>query len=343
LGFNTSVAISGDYAARGIATEGGLGKLHVFHNDNGNWVLKHEFSGGDNTFGSALAMDGNLMIVGEHGNDEPGPGSGAAYIYRFDGVDWIEDKEIRPSDPADYSFFGKSVALSGDKAVVGCPATDAVYVFTDNGGLWVEDKISAPSGQAGFDFGHSVAIQGSRLVVGAPAGDSGLANVYSFDGGSWHEEALLDSGSTASDLRYGEDVAVSDNLLVVSSTRSQADLYVLQDDQWHMIQRLGEQSTYCALTKAALSQDVALLAVRFPCSPSTPNYGTRRSVTVFRFDTPVLVHQQPLIEEQSAVESFRLLYVHDVAMDAGWIIAGAFDKSWTTEGTFWNTTAQIYH
>ena len=76
-------------------------------------------------------------MIGAHGRDDAGPQSGVAYVYRFDGSNWIEHAKLTASDADEDDRFGRSVSVSGDRAVVGAflNSTDdgfwsgAAYVF----------------------------------------------------------------------------------------------------------------------------------------------------------------------------------------------------------------------
>ena len=75
-------------------------------------------------------------------------GPGSAYVYQFDGTNWVEEAKLAASDAAAEHLFGKSVSISGDVAVIGAPGNDdagtnsgSTYVFgglsdcNDNGEL----------------------------------------------------------------------------------------------------------------------------------------------------------------------------------------------------------------
>ena len=99
-------------------------------------------------------------------------------------------------------FFGNSVAISGDTAVVGAPAPSfaggttagAAYAYVRSSGVWRFQKGFGPGFGALDDiFGYAVAISGSTIVVGAPGhdygvADSGSAYVYVRSNGKWFLE-----------------------------------------------------------------------------------------------------------------------------------------------------------
>jgi len=81
-------------------------------------------------------------------------------------------------------MFAYSVAISGDRIVVGAPEEDsdgsnevdnsaftagAAYVFVRDETSWSQqDYLKASNAGAGDMFGYSVAISGDTILVGAP-------------------------------------------------------------------------------------------------------------------------------------------------------------------------------
>ncbi len=116
-----------------------------------------------------------------HGDNDNGSASGSAYVFQRDegGADaWGEVTKLLASDGASFEFFGRSVAVSGDTAVIGAfqhgdngSASGSAYVFQrDEGGIdaWGEvKKLLASDGASGDRFGLSVAVSGDTVVVGA--------------------------------------------------------------------------------------------------------------------------------------------------------------------------------
>ena len=120
-------------------------------------------------------------------NDE-----GAAYPITIDPLIYREQKVIA-SDGAAEDYFGVSVALSGDTALVGAYGDDvgansnqgSAYVFTRSGTTWTQQgKLTASDGAADELFGVSVALSGDTALVGADSdtvganSDQGSAYFY---------------------------------------------------------------------------------------------------------------------------------------------------------------------
>ncbi len=268
--FGVSVAISGDtavVAARFEDTEGiNAGAAYVYQRDQGgadSWgevtkLVASDAEAGD-YFGTSIAISGDIVVVGARFESAGGFQAGAAYVFRRDqgGTDnWGEVQKLTASDAQSTDWFGATVAVSGDTAVVGAYLEDsggdfagAAYVFQrDQGGQdnWGEvKKLTASDAQAEDTFGASVAVSGDTVVVGAfledAGGDrAGAAYVFQRDQGgqdNWGEVTkLMASDAQAGDF-FGVGVAVSDDTVVVGADNDDAggDLagaaYVFQRDQ----------------------------------------------------------------------------------------------------------------
>lgn len=144
-------------------------------------------------FGYSVALDGDRIVVGAHFDDTATGGTNAGSVYVFDrssaGV-WVQTGPIVASDGAANDYFGQSVALDGDRMVVGAYNDDtagganagSVYVFDrSSAGSWVQTgPIVASDGLGGDSFGEHVALDGDRMVVGAPNDDpAGVADAGS--------------------------------------------------------------------------------------------------------------------------------------------------------------------
>ncbi|MFT5292144.1 MAG: hypothetical protein ACI82F_004230 [Planctomycetota bacterium] len=126
-------------------------------------------------------------------------------------------------------FLGKSVDIDGTTAVAGMYAllnaanSGRVYVYEDQGGTWIEVAQLTQSDATGApdEFGNSVGVSGDVIVVGAEFNDNDLGNnagaIYIFEeiGGVWAETAKLTASDGASNMHFGENVAVSGATVVV--------------------------------------------------------------------------------------------------------------------------------
>jgi hypothetical protein len=160
-------------------------------------LLASDGAGGD-WFGYAVDIYEDVAVIGARSDaNTNGDSAGAAYVFRFDGVDWVEQAKLMASDGFDYEEFGASVAINIDTIVVGAPqhmlGQGAAYVFVEPPGGWdsvpppiFEDaKLTASDGVSGDALGHSVAVANDTVMAGAPwdtnPNGNGAGAVYYFD------------------------------------------------------------------------------------------------------------------------------------------------------------------
>lgn len=221
-GFGKDVAISGNFAMVGALDHNNAGSdqgaVYIFERNTGganNWgqyakIVPAGISDSDQ-FGSAVAIDGNVMVVGAQGDSAS---AGAAYIYRFDGSSWNEEAKIVGSGIGGGDLFGADVAISGGKVIIGADGADKSYVFEDQGGgSWSEIKV--------FDGASVVAISDDFFLTGNEAYDEAgdhLNTTGGVDqdvaaGFGGHDEFVIDGGGDI--IRAGEgddDITLTDIL-----------------------------------------------------------------------------------------------------------------------------------
>ncbi len=158
--------------------------------------------------------------------------------------------ELLPADGAPDDEFGRSVAISGDYAIVGARLDDdngdrsgSAYIFMRQAdGSWVEQvKLLASEGELQDEFGRGVAIFGDTAVVGAPAhnsrgGNSGAAYVFERNGSTWgtnctasgaqtvcNENVLLLASDRGAGALFGFKVAISGNEILAGAYLAKSD------------------------------------------------------------------------------------------------------------------------
>ena len=220
------------------------GSVYIYRYDGENWVERaklladgigyywEEFG-----FDVAISADSNTVLIGACKANDNGSKSGAAYIFRFDGFDWIQQAKLLACDGVELATFGNGVAISddGNTALIGAPGKDttgytagSVYVFTFDGQQWnQQQKLVASDASHGDHFGHHVAISGETAVIGAYGDDnaepndvycnSGSAYVFGFDGTSWIEQAKLWLPEGGCHDQFGWAVDISGDTIVVGA------------------------------------------------------------------------------------------------------------------------------
>jgi hypothetical protein len=194
------VSISGDTAIVGAQNEDekgtNSGSAYIFERVGGSWSEKIKLTASDgvdfDSFGFSVSISGDAAIVGAYREDEKGLDSGSAYIFERIGGSWSEVMKLTASDGGDGDYFGYSVSISGDRAIVGAYFDDekgsdagSAYIFERVGGSWSElTKLTASNADLYDWFGGSVSISGDTSIVGAEYGagqvsNSGSAYVFS--------------------------------------------------------------------------------------------------------------------------------------------------------------------
>lgn len=175
--------------------------------------------------GVSVAVWGNNVVVGAYGDDTGGATDGGrAYLFDARTGDLI--RAFDDPMPTDTRQFGGSVAISGNKVVVGSLYDDtgafeagSAYVFDVATGVLIK-ALHNPSPDAGDWFGYSVAISGDYVVVGAHKDDTGASDAgraYLFDAASGTLLQTFENPTPAADDRFGYAVAISGNNVVVGA------------------------------------------------------------------------------------------------------------------------------
>jgi hypothetical protein len=173
-----------------------VGAAHVFARSASGWqqVAKLIALNGQpvDLFGSAVALDGDLAVVGAPGADPAavGYGSGAAYVFERTTAGWVQSVLV-PSDGAAWEQFGTSVAVHRGWVLVGAHKPQSgkpgvVYLFEQAAsGEWVEQASLSPMGGHVDDlFGWALSTSDDRLLVAAIRDDAagiGAGAAYVFD------------------------------------------------------------------------------------------------------------------------------------------------------------------
>ncbi|MEZ5125307.1 MAG: FG-GAP repeat protein [Thermoleophilia bacterium] len=271
--FGYAVALDGDTAlvgAPGVDSPDGelnVGAAYVFVRSGSSWLLQAALTAPDgkatHAFGISVALDGDTALVGAYGDDGvPGPyaadNRGSAYVFVRIASHWDLQRKLLAADGQANDFFGRSVALAGDTALVGATGAysfrGAAYVFTRRDRNWSQQaRLTAPGASTYSDFGTSVALSGDTALVGdwsdAVGGNFGQGSAYVFvrAGGTWRSQAKLTDVDGASYDRFGESVALSGDIAVVGSasdgvgdndSQGSVCVYVRSDLRWTLQQKL---------------------------------------------------------------------------------------------------------
>jgi len=297
-----AVAISGDTAvvgASGHDVEGeDAGAAYVFTRIGARWVQQAKLVASDPgagaSFGAAVGISEDTVVVGATGDDHAGRFSGSAYVFtRTDGT-WTQQAKLTASDAEQYDNFGLSVSVSGDSIAVGVPGdqmtTGSVYIFTRSGSAWTQQtRLVADSSDRALWFGNAVSLDGDTIAIGHPrtaelyGAESGAVYVFTRTAGVWTKQARLIADDYANWMQFGYSVALSgDSVLVGAPARRPGSAYVFtrSGTAWSQQAKLTASDTTVDdsfASAVALSGDTAIIG-----SPSDNGKGVKSgAVRVF--------------------------------------------------------------
>lgn len=240
-----------------------------------------------------------------------------------------ESAEFVAPDGEPDRYFGWSVALDGDTAVV-CmtpqvfPAVNqpgSAYVFVRGAGGWsLQAKLTPPDQVYPYGFAWSTAIEGDRLVVGAIY--EGAVYVFERSGSTWSAgQRITEPGASS----FGAAVALEGDRIVAgdpTDSASRGAVYVLDlvGSQWTVSQKLvGADVTGVS----RLGSSVALRGARIVAGAPTSDSGglpAAGSAYVFEFDGGAWTQREKLLAGDPTANTY---FGERVQLDGETIAVGA--------------------
>ena len=266
-GLGASVSIGDGVVVGGAPGDDDMGNnagsAIVFRWTDGSWSEEAVLYGSNidlgDKFGSTLVLDGTRLAVAAP-TGEPDEMTGAAgqvYVFGDDGTSWTEHNVVSPVSGDEGDAFGSSIALDGDRMLIGSPGNDSVALnagaarfFDYDLGVWQPGMLlTDPNGLTHDAFGTAADFDGQWAAVGAPlsstAGPSDAGSVVLFreDGGSWTYHDTLTADDALAGDRFGSQVALDGNFLLVGSPydngadpiqgdTGQVYVFVFKDGEW---------------------------------------------------------------------------------------------------------------
>ncbi len=200
--FGISIAFDGETILVGadLNDEKALnaGAVYVYTGSGKQWKQQAKLTASDGAetdiFGVRVALSGDTALISARRDDDDvmGIDSGSAYVFTRSGSVWTEQAKLTANDGAANDRFGRSVALSGDTALIGAMFQDnkgensgSAYIFTRTKGIWSQKiQLQADDGTAGDVFGWSMDLTCGTAVIGAARDDENgkeAGSAYVFD------------------------------------------------------------------------------------------------------------------------------------------------------------------
>jgi hypothetical protein len=227
--FGNSVDIWQNYAVVGApGTNSSSGRVYLYNIINGQLELTTINPGTALArFGQSVAIHNNRTIIGAYTDNTSSQESGRAYIYESLTGNILQTFNNPNGGAGDW--FGLSVAIHNDRAIVGAPNVDVsgisnvgrayIYNVSNNQPIFT---LSDPTPAENGAFGRNVAINSSYAVVAAAS--SGEIHVYSLSNGS----RLYSKTGLGGSINY---IDIDDNYIITGITNGIVRVFNITNGQ----------------------------------------------------------------------------------------------------------------
>lgn len=349
-GFGRAFAIDGD---RLVASEPNSGQVFVYKRKDSVWTLEDTLPAVDldQGFGGAVAIDGDVIAVGNTRADGDGVGfAGAAYIFeRQANSQWEFVQKLASDQPRNPNSMGSSLALEGDTLLIGESGADirnaqdkitaqdvgCVHVFrrsTNGNWQWIEKHF--PKDLSTFQYvGSSLVLDGDTYITGGPQKKVGATDAagsaYVFvqtPSGSWTEQAALTASDVTKQDFFGDSVALSGDTAVIGKSglpKNPHGIYVFQrtNTNWRQVVKLTSGTTGDVLKPGVAingAADVIVAGGSRNTAGGKPFGGT---IEVFTKDANGSWNSKKRLTARAPLENAYM--GTDIAMSADTIVTGA--------------------
>jgi hypothetical protein len=233
--FGSSVEINSNDAIVGayfddVSSQSNAGSAYVFVLSGSTWSQQARLTASDaqqdDEFGYSVSIDGDYAIVGAHKEDTNGAEAGAAYVFYRSGTSWSQQQKLTPGDAAADDYFGKSVSIEGEYAIIGAPGKNSgqgfSYIFKRSGTSWSQmTKVGATGSNK---LGWSVSISMPHVIMGAYGTNTntGAAHIYELVGSSWYGRGALTASDGLTYDLFGVSVAIDGDYAICGASGNDA-------------------------------------------------------------------------------------------------------------------------
>jgi len=265
------IALNGNYMAAGVpgdfdpfGTVASLGSVRMFKRTAEKWdyynVLYPTDQNSTSYFGRSVALEGNTLLVGAPSASVNGLfNRGKIYYYLLDtsGVP-VYQSAINANDHHSGDYYGNSVSVSGNNAVVGASGYSvgaqldrgAAYFLTRNNNIWTQHSVVlAPDGLSEDVFGTTVSISGNTAAIAAPHSKVnnlirvGKVYIYQLINNTWTYMTTLTPPIIARMEKFGSDLHLKGDTLVIGASQFNGPIdnkagkvyvYVRSGNSWNL-------------------------------------------------------------------------------------------------------------
>lgn len=298
------------------------------------------------SFGSAVAIDGDLALVGAIN-------ANSVYVFARSGDGWAEETVLSPAelDPGD--SFGEYLAFDGQRLLVSARGDDAaagddvgaVYVYDLIDGEWtLQTKLTASDGEAGDLFGQDLGLDGDQAIITTQFGAA--AYVFTYDGTDWTQEAILTPDDPEETPFFGLTAEIEGDIALVGAPQATVDgtpeagavlVYTRTEGVWTQTETLTVNSDdNTDRIGQALDYENGTLVTTTRASFRAPAY-------VFGFDGAEWTLEAELPPSEDGPAYIASGIGHPIELDGDRVLLGAFSGAYLftrMDGT-WSLTTEI--
>ena len=237
--FGSDIALSGDHVLISDASRGSTGNVYAFVKEDDVWREVQELTVlGDDAFSapfSSISVSGDIALLGAKFDSEIDFGVGAAYAYRWDGSNWVQEQKLLPEPDSENTNFGETVSVYGNEAVVG--GNDRIMVFHHDGTAWEKIQEFGPDGLLDPSATLREVIVYEDILLAGFSGFSSRGEVQVFvrDGVGWRPERKLEPFDLEGVTRYGSSMSFDGETLAVGALHPEGGavfLFKYESGQW---------------------------------------------------------------------------------------------------------------
>jgi hypothetical protein len=259
---------------------------------------------------------------------------------------WGQSQRIDPTSGVASSFFGSSIAASGDLALIGEPTANsnegAVYVFARTGGSWSEEQKLLPSEpRANSVFGTSISLSGDTALVGARNASGGCVYVFGPSEEGFVEQQVLQASDGAPGNEFGQQVWHADDGALVGAPYADDQLGAV-----YAFTRTGTTWTEQQRLRASDAASTQYFGAAIAVTGDTAFVGAVDAVYVFGRSGTTWSEQQKLVNPEAQFFGTSLAASLDTVLIGAPLddVAGAASGSafvFARSGTVWSEQQKL--
>ena len=186
--FGSSVSVNGDVVLVGAEEDddkgSASGSVYIFSRNGNTWSQQNKLTAADGAafdwLGHSVSVSGDVALIGAWGDDDKGSNSGSAHFFQLcDEEKYSKQTKFTAADGAAFDWFGSSVSVSGDVALVGADDDDDRGSSSGSAYLYTSPclKLNGGACTAGVACASGFCVDGVCCDVACGGGSDGLPGV----------------------------------------------------------------------------------------------------------------------------------------------------------------------